>query len=50
MQNIDIETNNSKNQPAIEHAGKYYNDGCGFGLTWVINTNTRVHLQSSFNT
>ena len=44
MQNIDIETNNSKNQPATEHAGKYDNDGRGFGSTLVINTNTGVLL------
>jgi hypothetical protein len=25
-----IETNNSKNLLAIEHAGKYDEDGCGF--------------------
>jgi hypothetical protein len=29
--NIDIEVNNSENQPAIEHAWKYDNDGHGFG-------------------
>jgi hypothetical protein len=28
------------NPPATEHAGKYDNDGRGFGLTLVINTNT----------
>ena len=36
--NIHIETN--KNQPAKEHAGKYDNDGLGFGSTTVMNTNT----------
>ena len=31
-ENINIEINNSKNQPAKEHAGKYDNDGRGFGM------------------
>lgn len=29
---IDIETNNSKNLPAIQHAGKDDNNGRGFDL------------------
>jgi hypothetical protein len=29
-----------KNLPAIQHAGEYGNDGHGFCITLVINTNT----------
>lgn len=36
---IDIETI-LKNMPAVEHAGKYDNDGRGFSSTLGINTNT----------
>jgi hypothetical protein len=31
--NTGIETNISENQPAVWHAGKYDNSGCGFDQT-----------------
>jgi hypothetical protein len=34
------------NPPSIEHAGKYDNDGRGYGSTLVINTNTGALLHN----